>query len=59
METPTKLIVGLGNPGREYEGTRHNIGFDLIDLVAKQHQVTVNKSANRALIGEAVNPVCS
>lgn len=39
-----KLIVGLGNPGKEYENTRHNVGFEIIDKYLKKYNLDANKS---------------
>ena len=46
------VIVGLGNPGKQYENTRHNIGFISIDYLADQLGIKVNKAKHKALIGE-------
>ncbi len=48
------LIIGLGNPGLQYEKTRHNLGFMLIDRLANQFQTSVKREECRALIGRAV-----
>lgn len=47
------VIAGLGNPGSKYEKTRHNVGFDAIDLLARELNVSVNRSRFKALCGEA------
>ena len=46
------LVIGLGNPGRQYEMTRHNIGFHTIDYIADKYRVKVNKLKYKALYGE-------
>lgn len=46
------LVAGLGNPGKEYEMTRHNIGFITIDYLADKYNVKVNKLKYKALYGE-------
>ncbi len=46
------LVIGLGNPGKQYEMTRHNIGFHTIDYIADEYRVKVNKLKFKALCGE-------
>ena len=46
------LIVGLGNPGREYENTRHNIGFATIDIIAEKYNIDVNRTKFKGEYGE-------
>ncbi len=46
------LIVGLGNPGKEYDGTRHNIGFEAIDYMSKKYNIDVNRTKFKGVFGE-------
>lgn len=47
-------IVGLGNPGAAYEKSRHNAGWQVLDLLSKRYSLPVNKSKCKALIGEGL-----
>lgn len=49
-----KIIVGLGNPTREYEGTRHNIGFSVIYKISDEYNIRVDTRKHKALIGKGV-----
>ena len=46
------VIAGLGNPGREYEGTRHNVGFMTLDALADKYNIDVREKAFKGLIGK-------
>jgi len=46
------VIAGLGNPGKEYAGTRHNVGYDTIECLAQKHNVNLNKLKFNSVYGE-------
>ncbi len=49
-----KIIAGLGNPEDRFIGTRHNVGFDVIDRLSSDNNITVNTSKFKALVGTGV-----
>ena len=48
------IIAGLGNPTYQYEGTRHNVGFDVIDVLADKYNISVDGRKCRAYVGKGV-----
>ena len=48
------LIVGLGNPGKKYANHRHNIGFQIIDLLAQRHNLTFDKKEKHARVAKGM-----
>ena len=48
------LIVGLGNPERKYEGTRHNVGFEAVDVIAKHFNIEVNHKEQKGIVGKGI-----
>ena len=52
------VIVGLGNPDKKYEGTRHNIGFDVIDALSRKYNIPVKEKKHKALVGTGAIEGC-
>lgn len=48
------LVVGLGNPGDEYRHTRHNVGFDVINLMAEKYNTSINRIKFKGVCGEII-----
>lgn len=49
-----RIIAGLGNPGLKYRKTRHNAGFEVIDILAKKHNIPVKKKGRKSVYGEGI-----
>lgn len=52
IEVAMYIIAGLGNPDRQYQNTRHNIGFDVIDVIADKYDIAVGEKKHKAIIGK-------
>ena len=48
------IIAGLGNPGLKYAGTRHNVGFGAIDVLAEKYGIGVDTKKHKALMGKGI-----
>ena len=48
------VVAGLGNPGRKYEKTRHNMGFWAVDRLAEKNDIKIKKIKHKALIGDGI-----
>ncbi len=48
------IIIGLGNPTTQYNGTRHNVGFDVIDMLGDKYNITVDSRKSKALVGKGL-----
>ena len=46
------IIAGLGNPDRQYQNTRHNVGFDVIDVIADKYDIAMGERKHKAIIGK-------
>ena len=48
------LVIGLGNPGQEYSHSRHNAGFDIVDILASRNHISLTKNRFKSVIGEGM-----
>ena len=51
------IIAGLGNPGKQYEHTRHNVGFDTLDKLAEKYHISIDNQKHKAVCGESLREI--